>query len=91
MSILRISALSFHPAFCLLGLLAVLRSPAAGGDVPGRLDVLSFGAKADGATDDTAAIQKALDAAGKSGGIVAIPPGKYRVEGSLKVPAGVAV
>ncbi len=40
--------------------------------------------------DSTAAIQKALDAAGKNGGgTVYLPGGVYRVNGSLKVPSGV--
>ena len=48
-------------------------------------------AKADGKTDDTAAIQKALDAAAKQGGVVRLPAGKYLVAGSLKIPEGVAL
>ena len=54
-------------------------------------DVTRFGVKADGKTDDTAAIQKALDAAAKQGGVVRLPAGKYLVAGSLKIPAGVAL
>lgn len=50
-----------------------------------------LGVKADGITDDTAALQKALDTAGKQGGVVRLPAGKYRVGGSLKIPAGVAL
>lgn len=47
-------------------------------------------AAADGATDDTAAIQDALDDAGAAGGgTVYLPAGKYRVDGHLSVPAGV--
>ncbi len=48
-------------------------------------------AEADPATaqDNTAAIQAALDAAGKTGGIVYIPAGWYRCDGSLHVPSGV--
>jgi len=49
------------------------------------------GVAADGATDDTAAIQKALDAAGATGGEVFLPPGKYLVAGSLRVPTGVCL
>ena len=56
-----------------------------------HIDAASFGVKADGTTDDTAAIQKALDAAGQQGGVVRLPAGKYLVAGSLKIPAGVAL
>lgn len=49
-----------------------------------------YSAAADGATDDTAAIQDALDDAGTAGGgTVYLPAGKYRVNGTLSVPAGV--
>lgn len=58
---------------------------------PGRpLDVLP-GVRADGTTDDTAAIQKALDTVAKQGGSVHLPAGKYRVAGSLKIPVGVGL
>ncbi len=50
----------------------------------------AWGARGDGRTDDTAAIQKALDATGKNGGgIVFVPPADYRLDGSLTVPRGV--
>src|ERR1051325_1147989 len=56
------------------------------------ISALDHGAKADGKTDDTSAIQKALDAAGRDrGGVVQIPKGVYRVDGSLTVPAGVCL
>jgi hypothetical protein len=58
---------------------------------PGLFLVGAYGAKGDGTTDDTAAIQKAIDAAAKLGGIVTLPTGKFLVSGSLTVPAGVAV
>jgi len=57
----------------------------------GIFSVKDFGAKADGTTDDTAAIQSALDAAAKLGGKVYLPPGKYLVKGSINVRAGVSV
>ena len=45
----------------------------------------------DGIADDTAAIQAALDAQGKTGGAVSLPPGVYRIAGSLRVPTGVTL
>jgi len=47
--------------------------------------------KADGISDDTAAIQAALDARSEKGGKLSLPPGKYLVKGSLVVPDGVAL
>lgn len=49
----------------------------------------AYGAKGDGATDDTAAIQAALTAAGASaiGGIVYFPTGTYLVSSDLIVPS----
>ena len=40
-------------------------------------DVKRFGARGDGKTDDTAAIQKAIDAAAEVSGGVWFPPGVY--------------
>ena len=57
----------------------------------GVYNVISFGAKADGTTDDTASIQKACDEAAKQGGVVYIPAGRYLVKGSIKVPPGVHI
>jgi hypothetical protein len=45
--------------------------------------VLNFGAVADGSSDNTAAFQKAIDAASVSGGTVVVPAGKYILAGSL--------
>jgi hypothetical protein len=49
----------------------------------------AFGAKPDGVTDNTTAIQSALNRAASGGGVVFLPPGKYKVLGNLSVPTGV--
>ncbi|HTJ50056.1 MAG TPA: glycosyl hydrolase family 28-related protein [Cyclobacteriaceae bacterium] len=49
-----------------------------------------FNAVADGTTDNTIAIQSALDqAAADGGGVVFLPPGKYKVMGNLVIPTNV--
>jgi len=49
-----------------------------------------FNAKNDGVTDNTAAVQNALNqAAADGGGIVFLPPGKYKFLGHLSIPTGV--
>jgi len=48
-----------------------------------RINVTDYGAKGDGVTDDTAAIQAAINAA-ENGGVIEIPRGTYAVR-SLKI------
>ncbi len=56
------------------------------------LNVRQFGAAGDGKTDDTAAFQKALDAAGEAGGgIVYAPRGNYFFAGHLNAPNAVTL
>jgi len=51
---------------------------------PVPLNVLDFGAKGDGVTKDTAALQKALDACGEAGGgTVMVPEGIYLTGGLI--------
>ncbi len=58
----------------------------------GRFDVRQFGAVADGQTDDTAAFQRALDAAGQAGGgVVYASRGNYLFAGHLNVPNAVTL
>lgn len=55
-------------------------------------NVKSYGAVGDATTDDTAAIQKALDEAGAAGGgIVWVPRGNYLVETHLNIPSYVTL
>jgi hypothetical protein len=79
------SAIAPMVSACLV-LTAIAQSP----DAP--LNVRDFGAKGDGRTDDTAAFQKALDAAAAAGGgVVMAPRGNYLFEGALKVPSAVTL
>ncbi|MDX2230533.1 MAG: glycosyl hydrolase family 28-related protein [Leptolyngbyaceae cyanobacterium bins.349] len=54
----------------------------------GILNVKDFGAKGDGITDDTVAIQAALNAFPNGGRIVYLPNGTYLVSNTLSWPAG---
>jgi hypothetical protein len=54
--------------------------------------VADFGARGDGQTDDTAAFQKAMDAAAQAGGgVVLAPQGNYFFAGHLNVPDAVTL
>jgi polygalacturonase len=61
-------------SWAMLGVLVGWAASAQSGKV---FDVRESGAKGDGQTDDTAAIQKALDKCGKDGGTVRLPKGSY--------------
>jgi hypothetical protein len=50
------------------------------------INVRSFGAVGDGVTDDTAAIQRAIDAA--NGADVVVPEGVYRITSAIEPPSG---
>ncbi len=54
----------------------------------GVLNVRDFGARGDGVTDDTAAIQAALNAYPNGQRIIYLPNGTYLVSGTLTWPAG---
>jgi hypothetical protein len=64
---------------CCLGLV-LLAAGALAQDGAGYVNVRDFGAKGDGKTDDTPAIQKAIDALGEPGGEVYVPAGRYFLE-----------
>ena len=74
-----------------VAIVALMGSIAAvAGDGPG-VDVRRYGALGDGQTNDTAAIQRAIDAcAGSGGGTVYLPPGTY-ISGSLHLRSPVTV
>jgi hypothetical protein len=53
---------------------------------------VQFGAAGDGKTDDTEAIQQALDMAyNMGGGIVFLPSGRYKIDGHLVVPDNIVM
>ncbi|MBI3850881.1 MAG: right-handed parallel beta-helix repeat-containing protein [Verrucomicrobia bacterium] len=55
-----------------------------------HFNVRQFGAIGDGKAKDTNAIQSAIDAAGKNGGVVYLPPGKY-LSGTVRLKSHVSV
>lgn len=58
----------------------------------GVLNVRNFGARGDASSDDTAAFERAIDAASHAGGgTVYAPPGKYLFRGTLNLPDGVTL
>jgi parallel beta-helix repeat protein len=68
--------------------LATALAYAAGG----VYNVLAYGAAGNGSTDDTAAIQDALDAADSAGGgVVLLPKGTYRITSALDIPSYVTL
>jgi hypothetical protein len=72
--------------------LLVAAALAGAAPEPDVFSVRDFGATGDGRTDDTAAFQKALDAAGKAGGgIVYAPRGNYLFAGHLNAPNAVTL
>ena len=52
------------------------------------VSVTDFGAKGDGVTDDTGAIQAALDSLANGGGVANLPAGSYLISAALKIPGG---
>jgi hypothetical protein len=82
-----------HSSLKLLSLLLVIGLAAhAAAANPDIYSVRDHGAKGDGKSDDTAAFQKALDAAGQAGGgVVYAPRGNYFFAGHLNVPPAVTL
>ncbi|NPV46028.1 MAG: hypothetical protein HPY69_03650 [Armatimonadetes bacterium] len=68
----------------LLILSVLLALPSFAADKPA-------GVAGDGKTDDTAALQAALDALAATGGTLELPPGQYLIAGNLNIPTGVCL
>lgn len=69
--------------------LAAQYTPEAMQRVDGVFNITAFGARGDGETDATAAIQRAIDAAAGKGGLVVVPTGKWLCRGHLELKMGV--
>jgi hypothetical protein len=81
-----------RPVFLPLILLLSAWQFSADAATPDMYSVRDYGAKGDCKTDDTAAVQKALDAAGQAGGgVVYAPRGNYYFAGHLNVPDAVTL
>lgn len=63
-----------------------LSAPGAGDAAMARLAELVAAGE-----DVTACLQEILDAAGETGGVVELPPGTYRMAGSVRIPEGVTL
>lgn len=81
----------------IVGLILIVNIAAFGGEsaqtpIEDSFNVRHYGAVGDGQTDDTAAFQKALDAASQAGGgIVYAPRGNYFFAGNMNVPNAVTL
>ena len=85
-AVVSAAVLSFHPEHVTNASdTARAGVSASDGRGPVFVDVRDHGAVGDGKTDDTAALQAALDAVGPGGGTVLIPAGRYGVSGTLLV------
>jgi Pectate lyase superfamily protein len=78
-------------AACLLSPAAMAQSREPQGCAPAptsslEVDVKTKGAKGDGETDDTAAIQAAIEAAAGAGGTVLVPDGTFMVDAAGETP-----
>jgi len=73
-------------------LIGTLRRPDEASRLPAPPVVRVTGAAGDGVTDDTKALQAALDrAAAQGGGIALLPSGTYALSRTLRVPPGVVL
>ncbi|HWL17452.1 MAG TPA: glycosyl hydrolase family 28-related protein [Opitutus sp.] len=76
---------------CIVDLVDLELVPAPVAPPDGSLSVRDFGAKGDGAADDTAALRAGVAKAAERGGVVWLPAGDYKITGDIVVPSGVTI
>ena len=84
-------ALGLFGPVAVAGSYAAEQSNAPSTIIGGQVNAYQFGAKGNGSTDDTKAIQTALENARTNGPVCSLPPGLFRLNGALTVPAGVTL
>lgn len=78
--------------FILFFLTAMTLSAAEQTESPIRWNAVDFGVTSDESVDNTATLQAVLDQAGQAGGgLVELPSGRFRFDGTLSIPAGVTL
>ena len=70
---------------------ATAPAPTTAPATTATVDVRAFGAKGDGAADDTEAFRAALATVAEKGGVVSVPAGEYMIKTHLEVPPGVTL
>ena len=71
--------------------ITALEAAGGGADITKWYSVKGYGAVGNGSTDDTAAIQAAVDAVPSTGGILYFPPGRYRVTAPITMKSYVHI
>ena len=82
------TAIEIYTAFLCLVAVSCLGEPVTFPADSGVVNVREYGARGDGVTDDTAAIQRALDSYPNGSRIIYLPAGNYRISDTLKWPKG---
>jgi polygalacturonase len=73
-----------------VGACAAVQQSVGGSIASGDYSVRDFGAQGDGKTNDTAAVQAAIDQCAKTGGSVVFPPGEFRT-GMIRLKSHVTI
>lgn len=89
--VIRLSKASADEPACIVDLVDLENVPAPLAAPANALSVLDFGAGGRGETDDTSALRACIVEAQRSGRIVWVPAGDYRLTGDILVPSSVTI